>query len=66
MPGNGKALDGDVVPFRSTLKVCLCIVDGLLERRSELVGLVASVQRLVKEELEFLLYVLRIKQMIQP
>ena len=51
---------------RSTLKVCLCIVDGLLERRSELVGLVASVQKLVKEELEFLLYVLRIKQMIQP
>ncbi len=41
---------------RSTLKVCLRIVDGLLERRSELVGLVASVQRLVKEELEFLLY----------
>ena len=27
-----------------TLKICLCIVDGLLEKRSELVGLVASVQ----------------------
>ena len=46
---------------RSTLKVCLCIVDGLPERRSELVGLVASVQKPVKEELEFLLYVFCIR-----
>ena len=46
---------------RSTLKVCLRIVDGLLERRNELVGLVASVQKSMKEEPEFLLYVLYIR-----
>ena len=36
------------------LKVCFCVVHGLLEGRSELVGLVSSVQEPVKEELEFL------------
>ena len=36
------------------LKVCFCVVHGLLEGRSELVGLVSSVQKPVKEELEFL------------
>ena len=35
-------------------KVCLCVVHGLLEKRSELVRLVAPVQKAVKEELEFL------------
>ena len=39
---------------RCTLKMSFCIVYGLLEERSELVGLVASVQEPVKEELEFL------------
>ena len=40
-----------------TLKICRCIFYGLLEERSELVRLVASVQKSVKEELEFLFYV---------
>jgi hypothetical protein len=46
---------------RCTLKICFCIVYGLLEKRSELVGLVASVQKPVKEELEFLHDVLCIR-----
>ena len=36
-----------------TLKIPFCIVYGLLEKRGELVGLVASIQKPVKEELEF-------------
>ena len=39
---------------RCTPKVCFCVVHGLLEKRSELVRLVASVQKAVKEDLEFL------------
>ena len=39
---------------RFTLKICLCIVYSVLEERSELVGLVASVQKSVIEEFEFL------------
>ena len=39
---------------RCTLNMSFCIVYGSLEERSELVGLVASVQEPVKEELEFL------------
>ncbi len=38
---------------RCALKICLCIVNGLLEKRSEMTGLVASVQKSVEEELEF-------------
>jgi hypothetical protein len=41
-----------------TMKICRCIIYGLLEERSELVRLVASVQKAMKEELEFLHYVL--------
>jgi len=37
-----------------TLEICFGVVYGLLEERSELVWLVASVQEAVKEELEFL------------
>ena len=44
-----------------TPKVYFCVVHGLLEKRSELVRLVASVQKAVKEELEFLRDVLRIQ-----
>jgi hypothetical protein len=44
-----------------TPKICFGIVHGLLEKRSELVRLVASVQKAVKEELEFLRDVLRIR-----
>ena len=36
-----------------TLEIYLGIVHGLLEKRSELVRLVAPVQKAVKEELEF-------------
>ena len=36
-----------------TPKIRFCIVHGLLEKRSELVRLVAPVQKAVKEELEF-------------
>ena len=36
---------------RCTPKVCFCFVHGLLEKRSELVRLVASVQKVVKEDL---------------
>ena len=43
-----------------TPKICFCVVHGLLEKRSELVRLVASVQKAVKEELEFLRDVLLI------
>ena len=39
---------------RCTLKGSFCIVYGLMEERSELVGLVSSVQEPMKEELEFL------------
>ena len=39
---------------RCTLKICCCVVHGLLEERSEFIGLVASVQKTVEEELEFL------------
>jgi hypothetical protein len=46
---------------RYALKICYCIVYGLLEKRSEFVGLVASVQKPVKEELEFLHDVLCIR-----
>ncbi len=42
---------------RCALKVCLCVVNGLLEQRSEMIGLVSSVQQSVEEELEFLFYV---------
>ena len=34
---------------RCTLHICFCVVYGLLEKRSELVRLVASVQQAVKE-----------------
>ncbi len=44
-----------------TPKICFCVVNGLLEKRSELVNLVAYVQKVVKEELEFLRDVLRIR-----
>ena len=37
-----------------TLEISPGIVHGFLEERSELAGLVASVQEAVKEELEFL------------
>jgi len=44
-----------------TPKICFCVVHGLLEKRSELVRLTASVQKAVKEELEFLRDVLCIQ-----
>ena len=46
---------------RCTPKICFCVVHGLLEKKSELVRLVASVQKAVKDELEFLHDVLRIR-----
>jgi hypothetical protein len=45
---------GTEVFERCTLKMSFCIVYGLLEERSQLDGLVASVQESVEEELEFL------------
>ena len=44
-----------------TLKICFCVVHGLLEKRGELVRLVASIQKAMKEELEFLHNVLCIR-----
>ena len=44
-----------------TPKVYFCIVHGLLEKRSELVRLVAPVQKAVKEELKLLCDVFRIQ-----
>ena len=46
---------------RCTPKICFCVVHGLLEKRDELVRHVASVQKAVKEELEFLCEVLCIR-----
>ena len=46
---------------RCTPKVYFCIVHCLLEQRSELVRLVAPVQKAVEEELEFLRDVVRIR-----
>ena len=37
-----------------TPKICFCVVHRLLEKRCELVFLVAPVQKAVKEEFEFL------------
>ena len=44
---------GTNVVKRCTLEVYHGVVHGLLEKRSELVRLVAPVQKAVKEELEF-------------
>ena len=46
---------------RCSLKICFCIVNGLLEERSEMTGLVASVQKSVEEELEFPFFVRSIR-----